>query len=142
MPALKTYDLFISHAWKYGDEYDRLVELLDNANNFSWRNYSAPKQKPLQNLDSSDVKTKSEITSAISRKISPANVVVVISGMYANNREWMEKEIEIAQDYKKPIIAIKPWGNSNIPVYITNIATITVNWNTDSIVNAIRTYSI
>lgn len=142
MPTLKTYDLFISHAWKYGDEYDRLVDLLDNANNFSWRNYSAPKEKPLQNLDSSDVTTKSEISNAICRKISPVNAVVVISGMYANNREWMEKEIQIAQDYKKPIIAIKPWGNNNMPAYITNIATTVVNWNTDSIVSAIRIYSI
>lgn len=47
MPNLKTYDLFISHAWKYGDDYDRLVALLDSALYFSYRNYSAPKDKPI-----------------------------------------------------------------------------------------------
>ena len=31
MPPLKTYDLFISHAWKYDDDYYRLVKLLENA---------------------------------------------------------------------------------------------------------------
>lgn len=142
MPYLKTYDLFISHAWKYGDEYDNLVDLLNSAPYFYYRNYSAPEHKPLKNLDSSDVKTKSEITSAIQRKISPVNVVLVISGMYANNREWMEKEIEIAQSYGKPIIAVKPWGNKVIPTYISNVSDTIVGWNTDSIVNAIRTYSI
>ena len=25
MPSLKTYDLFISHAWLYGDDYDNLI---------------------------------------------------------------------------------------------------------------------
>ena len=34
MPSLYDYRLFISHAWKYGDDYDRLVRFLDNANYF------------------------------------------------------------------------------------------------------------
>ena len=61
--------------------------------------------------------------------------------MYANNREWMEKEIEIAQNYNKPIISIKPWGNTKTPVYIQNIADIEVAWNTNSIIQAIKDYS-
>lgn len=142
MPYLKTYDLFISHAWKYGSDYDRLVNLLDNASAFYYRNYSAPSDKPLHNLNSTDVKTKSQIKNAIERKIAPVNAVLVISGMYANNREWMEEEIRIAQKFNKPIIAIKPYGTTIIPTYIQSIANVVVNWNTDSIVSAIRQYSI
>lgn len=26
MPSLRTYDLFISHAWSYGDDYYRIVD--------------------------------------------------------------------------------------------------------------------
>lgn len=39
MPELKTYDLFISHAWKSieNSEYYRLVELLKAAPLFKWR---------------------------------------------------------------------------------------------------------
>jgi len=37
------YNLFISHSWTYSDAYDRLVDLLDNASYFSYRNYSVPK---------------------------------------------------------------------------------------------------
>ncbi len=142
MPILKTYDLFISHAWKYGDEYEHLVDLLDNAPNFLYRNYSAPKDKPLKNLDSTDVMTKLEIANAIERKISPVNAVIVISGMYAYNREWMNKEIDIAQKFNKPIIAVKPWGNKLMPTFITRTATEIVNWNSDSIVSAIRNNSL
>lgn len=142
MPSLKTYDVFISHAWKYGEQYNALIDLLKKASNFYFRNYSAPSDNPLKNLNETDVKTKSEITSAIERKIKPVNAVVVISGMYANNREWMEKEIEIALKYNKPIIAVKPRGNTNVPTYIQNTSDIIVSWSTSSIVDAIRKYSL
>ena len=47
MPKLYDYRLFISHAWKYGDSYKRLTDLLDKASNFEYYNFSAPKEKPL-----------------------------------------------------------------------------------------------
>ncbi len=142
MPLLKTYDLFISHAWKYGDDYCRLVNLLDDANYFCYRNYSAPKDNPLHNLDGSDVTNKSQITSAIERKISPVNAVLVISGMYYNNRDWMQTEIDISINKNKPIIAIKPWGNKIMPTEVSNVADVIVGWNTSSIIDAIRNYAL
>lgn len=42
MPRLKIYDLFISHAWRDDDDYNRLVNLLLAAPLFKWRNYSVP----------------------------------------------------------------------------------------------------
>lgn len=142
MPALKTYDLFISHAWKYGDDYDRLIDLLDNAPNFKYRNYSAPKDNPLVNPDGTPVKNKTQIKEAIERKINPVNCVLVISGMYYNNREWMQFELDYANKMYKPIIAIKPWGNTRMPTEVEEVADVVVNWNTDSIVSAIRDYSL
>lgn len=142
MPYLKTYDIFISHAWKYGADYDRLIKMLDNAFLFDYRNYSAPQDKPLHNLDATDVSSKNEIKEAIHRKIRPVNIVLVISGMYYNYREWMKYEIDTAVAMQKPIIALQPWGNSYVPADINIIADKVVGWNSDSIINAIRTYSI
>lgn len=142
MPSLKTYDLFISHAWRYGDDYTRLTNMLDNATNFYYRNYSAPKDKPLHNIDTTDVRTKDQIKQAIIRKISPVNAVLVISGMYYNYREWMQCEIDVAKRFNKPIIALKPYGASYIPKEVEDKADIAVNWNTESIVKAIRQYSL
>lgn len=142
MPTLKTYDLFISHAWKYGDEYDRLINLLDSAPYFYYRNYSAPEDKPLHNLDGSSVSKSLEIKQAIDRKIAPVNAVIIISGMYANNREWMEYEIETAMRYRKPIIAVIPRGNTLMPAYIQHVSDTIVGWNTSSVVEAIRQYAI
>jgi len=142
MPSLKTYDLFISHAWKYGDSYERLVSLLRSAPNFDFRNYSAPSDKPLQTLGGTTVWTKSQIKDAIKRKIQPVNCVLVLSGMYLTYREWMQYELEVAAELNKPIIAIKPWGNTEVPLAVRLYADEIVNWNTSSIVQAIRMHSL
>jgi len=142
MPELKPYHLFISHAWKYGDDYIHLNDLLEEAPNFKYYNYSAPKDNPLINLDGTSVTNKTQIKDAILRKIRPVNCVLVISGMYYNNREWMQYELDCAVAMGKPIIPIKPRGNVNMPTEVSSVATTTVNWYTDSIVSAIRTYSL
>ena len=142
MPSLKTYDLFISHAWKYGDDYDRLISMLNEAPNFSYRNYSAPEDNPLVNRDGTPVSNKTQIKDAIIRKINPVNCVLVISGMYYKNREWMQFELDYAKQKNKPIVAIKPRGNVIMPKEITDVADEVVNWNTDSIVTAIRNNSL
>ncbi len=137
MPALKTYDLFISHAWTYGESYKRLTQFLDDAPSFCYRNYSAPSDKPLQDLNGTDAKTKAQIEAAIDRKIRPVNCVLVLSGMYAAHREWMQYEIDKAVEMGKPIIGIKPWGNQQIPTAVSSVADVMVGWNTQSIVQAI-----
>ena len=80
MPALYDYRIFISHAWKYGEDYDRLVSMLDHSPWFSFYNYSAPQEKPLA-LSSGNA-TDAEIEQAITAKIKNAQVVLVIGGMY------------------------------------------------------------
>ena len=136
MPALKTYDLFISHAWTHNAEYDRLVKMLNAAPNFKWRNYSVTKQDPL------DVNNDARLTAALKRQIRPVNCVLILAGMYVNHRKWIKKEIAIAQDLNKPIVGIKPWGQQRTPIEVQDAADIMVRWNTDSIVKAIRDYSI
>lgn len=136
MPQLYDYRLFVSHAWKYGEDYIRLINLLDKANYFSYTNYSAPSQKPL--FPAGTPYTNSDISTKITNKISPSQVTLVIAGMYTAYRDWMQYEIDESVRMKKPIIGIKPWGNTLVPSYVSNNAKIVVGWNTDSIVSAIR----
>ena len=110
MPALYDYRIFISHAWRYGDEYDRLVSLLNSSPWFSYYNYSAPKEKPLA-LSSSHASSH-EIAQAITAKIQRAQVVLVIGGMYTLYHDWMKYEVDEALRMGKPVIAIMPRGSS------------------------------
>ncbi len=136
MPSLKTYDLFISHAWTYDDDYYRLVQFLDDANWFKYRNFSVPQHDPL------DANNASRLKVALDRQIRPVNVVLIISGMYVNYRDWIQYEIEVAQGYGKPIVGIRPWGSLRVPAAVQSAATEMVGWNTSSIVGAIRRNAI
>lgn len=138
MPNLYDYRIFISHAWKYGSAYDSLVTLLNNAPYFSYYNYSAPKEKPL--FPYGTPYTSYDIAQKITDKIKPAQITLVISGMYGTYSDWMKYEIDESKRMGKPVLGIIPWGQQQIPQYVQNNSTELVGWNTQSIVQAIRKY--
>ena len=136
MPELKTYDVFISHAWTYNSDYYRLVEMLDKAPNFKWRNYSVPEHDPLK------PKSKKDLKEALKRQIRPANIIIILAGMYATHSDWIEFEIDYAEELKKPMIGVKPRGQQRIPKVVQDAVKEMVGWNTSSIVRAIRKWSL
>jgi MTH538 TIR-like domain (DUF1863) len=131
---MKVPRLFISHAWDYNSQYYRLIEMLDERPYFNYFNHSVPEHDPI------DFKKVSELESQLRTQIATSQVVIVLGGMYGAYRNWMIKEIEIAVEYGKPIIAVLPWGQINSPKIVTDNATEIVGWNTNSVVNAIRKY--
>ena len=136
MPQLKTYDLFISHSWSYGDAYEILCGFLDNASNFSYRNYSVPRDDPIHKTG-----TDKQLYEAIKKKISPVNIVIIMAGKYATYSKWIKKEIKIAEtefSNPKPILAIAPWGSKQVSTVVSEAADEIAGWNTSSIVGAIR----
>ena len=140
MPELKTYGLFLSHAWQYNDDYYRLENLLQSADYFRWRNYSVPTHDPLVNRNTTVGRRK--LMELLDIQIRAVNCVLIISGLYVSHSDWIQSEIEIAQGkYKKPIIGVIPNGNVNIPKKVQDVAEEIVGWNTNSIVSAIRKYS-
>lgn len=136
MPYLRNYDLFISHAWAYNDAYYRLIDLLQAAPNFQFRNYSVPTHDPL--VDPGTLIGQTRLASLLDAQIRPVQCVLVIAGMYAAHRYWIDKEIAFAQMYNKPIIGLVPWGQERVPLSVQAAAREMVGWNTNSIVDSIR----
>lgn len=62
--------------------------------------------------------------------------------MYSSYSKWINIEIELAQKYAKPIIAVQPWGAEHTSVVVKNAANIIVGWNARSVANAVRNYAI
>lgn len=130
------YNLFISHSWAYGDAYEKLTKLLDGAPNFSYKNYSVPKDDPIH-----DAQNQAELYAGIKRQISPSQIVLILAGVYATYSKWIDKEIKIAKGeflFAKPIIAVQPWGAEKTSQKVKENADRIVGWNTSSIVTAIR----
>ncbi len=136
MPELRTHHVFISHAWKYDEDYKRIVKMLDEAPNFKWKNFSVPEHDPL------DADNTEELEKELREQIQPVHIVIVLSGMYAAYREWIQKEIDLAQEMGKPIIGVKPWGQERVPEVVQKAAKEIVGWNTHSIVAAIRKHAL
>ena len=125
--------IFVSHAWKYDSDYNTVINWL-NSSNLDFSNYSVPSHDPL------DAYNTKKLENALTKQISPSNIVIAISGMYASHSNWIEYEIDEAVRMGKIIIGLKPWGQERIPLIISNAATEMVGWNSSSLINAIKKY--
>lgn len=96
-----------------------------------YRDYSVPSTKPI--LFSTD----KELASSIESKIIMSSVVIIMAGVYSTYSTWINKEIEFAQKWNKPIIAVEPYGAERTSSVVKNAADVVCGWNTLSIVNAI-----
>lgn len=128
-----TYNLFISHSWAYSDAYDKLVNLLDSAPYFDYKNYSVPKDDPIHNAP-----YDYQLKAAIRNQMQHASCVLILAGVYSTYSKWINIEIQLAKEMGKKIIAIEPWGSQHTSVTVKQAADKVVGWNTSSIISAIR----
>ena len=136
MPNLKNRMIFISHAWAYNEHYWTLVNWFNDEPNFLWSNCSVPSHDGLAD------KTSKGLSDGMTRQIRPAQVVLILGGMYAAHSSWIDYEISEAKRMNKLIIGVKPWGQKRIPLSVQNASTCDpVGWNRSSVIQAIRAYS-
>src|SRR5262245_56999713 len=126
MPALRTYRVFISHAWEYSTDYYRVEEFLHDAPAFRWENLSVPQHDPLH---------PSDLAYELRNQMRPADVFLIIAGMYAAHSDWIDFELQFARRIGRPIIGIVKWGAERVPVSIQDAAHELVGWNGASIVD-------
>lgn len=135
-PGDRQYNIFISHAWDYNDEYERVVDFLDDFNELKWQNHSVSIDDPLETVN--DTHLRSELRN----QIQTTAVVLVLAGMYSVHREWIQNEIEIANNFDKPIIGIRPHGSEQTPNIVENECVEMVGWRQKSIVRAIIEHAV
>lgn len=132
------YNIFISHAWKYSDDYIQVVNWLNEAQTqgiLNWKNYSVPEHDPL--TDPNSYVGKQKLQGMLKNQIQPASKVIILSGMYASYSEWIDFEVDTAVDMKKYIIGLKPWGQERIPYKISTNADRMTGWNKKSLIDAV-----
>ena len=134
--SLKNHHVFISHSWKYPAPYETVKRWLDEASYFSWSDYSVPFYDPL------DANTDRTLKREIRQQIASCSCVVILSGMYVSYSGWINFEIDTAIEMGKPIIGVKPWGQERTSTKVSENASVIVGWNSASVVQAIRDYSL
>ena len=133
-----TINVFISHSWSYSGHYETLRSWIFDENwssgqaSFNLKNFSVPKDDPIHNAP-----TDHALKEAIYRQILNAHVVVIPTGMYASYSKWINKEIEGANYYRKPILAVNPWGQERKSTDVISSAKKVVGWNKQPLVTEI-----
>lgn len=130
---MKIHNIFISHSWSYSDAHDKLVSFFNREPYFYFKNYSVPKNDPIHNAP-----YEWQLEAAIEQQIKPCSIVVIMAGKYATFSKWINKEIQIAKKYNKPIVAIRPWDTEQISSIVRDNADVIVGWNGTSIVREIK----
>ena len=128
----KTYRLFISHSWKYGDAYDKMVQFLEDQG-ISYYDHSVPKDDPVHTNG-----TDKQLREAIDAKIKGCSGVIILAGVYASYSKWINEEIKISGDYDKSIIAVEPWDSDKTSAVVKNAADKVVKWQSKSLADAIK----
>lgn len=131
----KDYKIFISHSWTYHSDLLGLQRLLNERGYFKVEFTEATKDVPINSENANYIK------SVLRSKIAQSNILLALSGIYASHSDWMIWEMETAISYGIPIIGIIPRGQERVSSEVYNRSKIDVRWNTESIVDAIRTYA-
>lgn len=130
--------IFISHSWAYSDHYDTLSDWVFGESwsvgqaSLDFRDFSVPKNDPIHNAPND-----AQLKNAIYDKISRSHVVVIPTGLYVNYSKWIKKEIEGANYYEKPILAVNPWSQNKKSSVVVQNANKLIGWNKKPVVNSI-----
>jgi hypothetical protein len=123
--------LFVAHAFEEAEDYLRVFEYLESSHNFYYRNCSAPDRKYL--ADTEGAKTE------LRRQIALAEVVIIPAGLYQQQWEWVEFELNCAKGFEKPVIVLEVFGvKQKVPVQLEALGDQIVEWNERSIADAVR----
>ncbi len=126
--------LFVTHAWANSDDYLRVFEYLESAQNFFYRNCSTPEARPGGD--------KEALREDLRRQIAPAEGVIALSSLYETDKDLLTFEMLFAQAGKKPVILMKPFGSGKAaPKAILDLATEVVEWDQRALVDAIRVHA-
>lgn len=80
-----------------------------------------------------------EIEQLVDNAIKNSSAFIILLGLCKSQKEanWINKEIEIAQKYKKPILTIKD-GENEIPAKINETTNKFINWEKQLIIEGIK----
>ena len=133
---MKMFRIFISHSWAYSSQYDKIEEFLQQEK-IEYYNHSVPKDDPIHTNG-----TDKDLAAKIEAKVKGCSCIIILAGVYASYSKWVNKEIEMAKKYNKPIIAVEYWGSERTSRVVKDAATTVVKWNSKSVANAVKKYAI
>lgn len=124
--------VYAVHGWHKDEDYVRLFEYLESSDNFFYRAVSNPDATSPQGDGTAARRT------LIGEGLKLAECVVCPAGTWEHYNDWARFTVEAARALDLPVIALEHFGPKNIDMRLKGHATLTVGWDSRSIVDAIR----
>jgi hypothetical protein len=139
--ASGTYDLFLTHAWYYTDEWQALVALLDDFIPGKWRNWSLPWHDT--SIDRHSARGRVQLDELLDGQISMAELVLVLPETARTNdgRMWLDKQLELSARHRKPILGVLAAESGEFPANLRPRVIEVVPRNATEIVRAVERFS-
>jgi hypothetical protein len=137
--VMPTKNVFISHHHRDDTSVDKFTQMLGRGDH-QVRN-SSVRMKPANERRVEQGKVKDATIKRLLRmKMRWASTVVVLVGPQTHTRRWVNWEIEQANRLGKRIVGVYLRGGTqaDIPKALDDYGHSIVNWNTDSVVDAIE----
>jgi len=133
----KTLDLFVTHAWRYHDDWKRAVDMLNAFGLHRWRNFSLPWYDPA--LDPRTEKGGHIVRWNLESQIIPAHAVILLTSVLEEPgcRKWLDFELEMARKHSKPVFALPGWGKTEIAAAVRERVHEVVAWDAAALMTAV-----
>jgi hypothetical protein len=128
------WDLFITHAWRYHEDWVRLSELLDAEPGLSWRNFSVPWHDPA--MDPNTEVGGRFVRDWLETQIMPVVGVIMLASVFERGsaKRWISLEIEVARRHNKPIVALPAHGHTKVAPEVEALADAAAPWDARAII--------
>lgn len=135
----KLKNVFISHHHADDDHVTKLTDMLGRAG-FQLRNSSIRAKPANQDRLNKGLIKDAVLKRLLRMKMSWASTVVVLIGKETHARPWVNWEIEQAKELGKRVVGVYVRGGTeaDIPSAFDDYGNALVNWNSDSIIDAIE----
>lgn len=135
---VETRDIFIVHGWENSPHIHKLTELLDRANEFdkefAYVNHG--------NFDRSVLRDEmlKDLNLALKEQMNEADVALVMTDIYQDHKEWIDKEINLAKELNMPVLLIRSYENRETPPQLEEKADEIVVFDPEEIMKEIKNY--
>jgi len=138
MERVKNYDIFLTHAWRFHDDWVRFSELMNSTPGLVWRNFSLPWHDPA-------VSPNTEVGGRFIRdflesQIMPVHVVVLLAGVFdiRSARRWVDMEVDMAKKHNKPIIGIPAINKEIVPPEVSELCDAISGWDGEQLIVSMK----
>ena len=139
MPYVKTYRIFITHAWFASEDYNRLIKLLESIQNFKIEVCSVTGYDPF--IDPESMTGYDKLKSIMDYQIRPVNVAFILPSLFASHESWVKLAIYLFEMNGIFPLVMAPADGKELPGFLSIKAKAVIDWNLEVIEENIKAFS-